>query len=161
MPIDALPHDARAVRIISPDSVQFNYGMTTPEAIVRNVGTTIDTIPVVFEIGAVYRDSTEVILSPGDSTSLVFSDVALHDLGTYPVLCYTLLADDPHTANDTTKSVAAIIEDPNVPIVYSVTPNSCGNLGGRVVTITGSNFMEGALVNLVGDGHHEVGHQLA
>ncbi|MEO0080287.1 MAG: S8 family serine peptidase, partial [candidate division WOR-3 bacterium] len=67
-------HDVSAYRIISPAGTNPAGTMVTPQAKVRNLGSTSESFSVRFQIGAAYsHDTTVTALPAGDSVTVTFS----------------------------------------------------------------------------------------
>jgi len=143
-------HDARVVEILAPDSIIYDYQTIVPQAIVRNTGAAEDTIPVyieIIEIDSTFRDSTNVILMPGDSDVVSFSSWQPQVLGVDTVRCFAALPSDEFNHNDTITNPFAVAQDPNAPVITELIPNSGGNTGSIVFHIIGTNFDSG--MNLI------------
>jgi len=94
--------DATSVRIVQPAGNNVDTGtVVAPSAVVRNLGDSAASFPVVFSITPDYVDTVQVnSLIPGDSLTLTFDSwTALHR-GAATAACSTALAADESTAND-------------------------------------------------------------
>jgi hypothetical protein len=94
--------DARAVRIVQPIANNVDSGtVVTPSAVVRNLGDSIASFPVLFSITPDYVDTVQVeSLASGDSLTLTFADWTALQRGSTTAACSTALAADESTAND-------------------------------------------------------------
>lgn len=93
--------DVAAVRIIAPAGNVDSGTVVTPSAVVRNLGDSTASFPVVFTIGASYTDTQAVTeLGPGDSLVVAFSSWTALVRGSNLAACSTALAVDESTAND-------------------------------------------------------------
>jgi len=98
----ALSWDATSVRIVAPAGNNIDTGtVVAPSAVVRNLGDSTASFPVIFSITPDYADTVRVdSLIPGDSLTLTFDNwTALHR-GATTAACSTALAADESTAND-------------------------------------------------------------
>jgi hypothetical protein len=146
-----IDHDAEILTILSPDSLLGLDTTIIPKALIINRGRVIDTIPVIFEIGTVYRDSVSIILIPGDTSNIIFSPWTAVSAGSFVTRCVSLLPSDGFTHNDTAISVVAIFNNIEAPIVYAIIPNSGGNTGYISSMILGEHFATGVKVSLFND----------
>ena len=98
--------DAASVRIVapapSPPGNNIDSGtVVAPIAVVRNLGDSTASFPVLFSITPDYVDTVEVdSLVSGDSIVLTFSDWTAHQRGSTTAACSTALVADESTAND-------------------------------------------------------------
>jgi hypothetical protein len=147
-PILAGDHDAAVDKILAPDSVVYYQSQLHPAALVRNLGLSSDTIPVVFRIGTDYIEDTTIFLASGDTGTAVFPVWYAEEVGSFVTQCSTALPTDFFSANDTATSVVAVVIDSLAPIIFGISPNFGGNTGFVTVTISGDRFQEGAEVKL-------------
>jgi hypothetical protein len=101
-PAMAWTWDAASVRFIAPAGSNIDSGtVVAPSAVVRNLGDSMASFPVLFTITPDYLDTVDVeSLASGDSITLTFDDwTALHR-GVTTARCSTALAADESTAND-------------------------------------------------------------
>jgi len=95
-------HDVAARRIIAPSGTIPAGTVVTPQAQVRNLGSTTESFSVRFRIGTVYSHDTVVTaLAAGDSATVTFTPWTAVS-GNYALSCSTLLANDADPANDRT-----------------------------------------------------------
>jgi hypothetical protein len=94
--------DAASVRFIAPAGNNIDSGtVVAPSAVVRNLGDSAASFPVLFSITPDYLDTVDVVgLNSGDSITLTFSDWTAHQRGATTAACSTALAADESTAND-------------------------------------------------------------
>ncbi len=92
--------DATCAAILAPaDSVDSGEAVT-PRALVRNVGTVVETLDVRFAIGADYADTVSLALSVGEVEVVEFANWDALVLGAFAVTCSTMLAGDLYADND-------------------------------------------------------------
>ncbi len=101
--------DVAAVRIIAPAGNVDSGMVVTPSAVVRNLGDSTASFPVVFTIGTSYTDTQDVSeLGPGDSLVVAFSSWTALVRGSTLAACSTALAVDESTANDRVASTFTV-----------------------------------------------------
>jgi hypothetical protein len=105
-------HDVGAYLIPAPTGTVDSGYSTTPQARVRNYGTTTETFPVVLRIGT-YADTQNVTnLAAGDSTTTTFASWTATTRGVSATRCSTGLAGDWVPGNDgKTSSVVVRVRD--------------------------------------------------
>lgn len=117
--------------LVPPDSVDSGQTLT-PQAVIRNVGTTEDTFDARFAIGADYSDTVSLTLAPGATDTVDFDDWQASELGTFAVTCSTMLAGDGNAGNDALHDsvvvgpFTGVHEHSHIPPVFSfgdVLPN--------------------------------------
>ncbi len=151
-----LAHDAAVTRIVTPSKVVVVQSVVAPQAMVHNVGLNTETIPVHFQIGLQYNESNTITLAPGDSATVMFPTWNANTLGVFPTKCYTSLSNDGSAVNDTVNGLAAVLNDLYEPAIFSITPNSAGNLSTVLVRIEGQGFQSGATVRLAQTGLQDI-----
>ena len=93
------PGDVGTAEILAPIGT-IDTGRVTPRAIVKNFGTTTETLSVRFKIGDTYSDDTSnIILAPDESKEIAFTPWPA-TYGNYLVSCSTELTKDWKTDND-------------------------------------------------------------
>jgi hypothetical protein len=94
--------DATSVRFIAPAGNNIDSGtVVAPSAVVRNLGDSAASFPVLFSITPDYLDTVQVeSLAAGDSITLTFASWTAHQRGATTAKCSTALAADESTAND-------------------------------------------------------------
>jgi len=94
--------DATSVRFIAPAGNNIDSGtVVAPSAVVRNLGDSVASFPVLFSITPDYLDTIQVdSLGVGDSITLTFDNWTALQRGTKTARCSTALAADESTAND-------------------------------------------------------------
>ena len=102
VPAMAWTWDAASVRFVAPTQNNVDSGtVVTPSAVVRNLGDSTASFPVIFSITPDYADTVQVdSLVSGDSVTLTFADWTAHQRGTTTAACSTSLVADESTAND-------------------------------------------------------------
>ncbi len=105
-------HDAGVTQILTPIGNNFD-SIITPSVKVKNFGSYLETIPVVFKIdGTSYEQLDSTIILPGTDTIVYFSPCTLSS-GSYNSISYTILTNDDDRSNDTCQS-SFIIRTSNV-----------------------------------------------
>ncbi|UCG42399.1 MAG: hypothetical protein JSU73_11080 [candidate division WOR-3 bacterium] len=109
-------HDVGAIATLAPLGTTDSGGAVIPQAVVTNVGSCGESFPVTFCIGGVYKETRRCSLASGQVDTVSFPEWTPHQLGRYPTLAFTRLADDQNRSNDT-----AFAADP----VEVVSPELC------------------------------------
>lgn len=148
-------HDVGVRKIYSPILIVKPDSLITPSALIRNFGKNAEDIPVIFEIGLDYIDSTNITLDPFKQISVDFTEWSATTLGTFNVKCKTLLYNDEFKLNDSLMSTVVVSSGVG-PEIYNVTPNHGGNIGNVTVEIFGSGFIPGANVKLTRSGQPDI-----
>ena len=144
-------HDVGVMEIIAPSEEVPIDSVILPRAIIRNYGLNVETFTISFLIGDVYSDSQVVTLLPSEKDTISFSEWTANQAGTHIVTCTTLLVEDEHTSNN--MKTTQVVVNPGVgPLIYSISPNYGGNTGSVTVEITGSGFLDNAIVKLTRNG---------
>jgi hypothetical protein len=92
--------DVACVEILAPPDSVDSGATVTPQAVVRNVGTVEETLDVRFAIGANYADTVSLTLAAGVTDTIDFVEWDALDLGTFAVVCSTMLSGDVNAGND-------------------------------------------------------------
>jgi hypothetical protein len=93
--------DVGVTQILAPTGTIDSGTVVTPQARVKNYGTTAASFPVIFQIGSFYTDTANVTnLAAGDSTVASFTSWNALQPGTHTTNCTTALASDQNTNND-------------------------------------------------------------
>jgi len=127
------PHNVGVIQIVAPaDTVCLNEAVG-PKAIVRNFGTASETFPVVFNIGAFYSDTVNKTLVPEAIDTVAFESWSASPLGTHIIECYTALAGDENSGDDTLIRSVTVVPCETLVCTLSVAdawgaPGSTGNL---------------------------------
>jgi hypothetical protein len=132
-PAAAVTQDVGVQSIVAPVGAVDSGATVTPQARVRNYGTSAASFPVKFRIGSSYADSQYVTSLAPDSSALVsFATWTAGPRGTHAARCTTSLAADQNHTNDTLSgSVTVQVKD--IGIVSINRP--AGSYGqGEVVT---------------------------
>ena len=98
--IDVPTHDVRVTGILAPRDTVDSGASVTPQAAIRNSGSTEETFDVRFAIGSDYADTVSLTLAPGATDTVGFEDWDALELGAFAVTCSTMLASDSNAAND-------------------------------------------------------------
>jgi hypothetical protein len=127
--------DVSALQILAPIGTLHPGDIVTPRAIVRNLGTTEESFPVVFRIGGAYGDVVTVDRLPPDSEQVVTFLDWTAVTGQYLVSCSTALANDMNPANDKTAESLHVVarEVPDVAVEEILNPVGTIDSGKTVV----------------------------
>ncbi|MFO7650372.1 MAG: FlgD immunoglobulin-like domain containing protein [bacterium] len=93
--------DVGVIAIVAPPDTVDSGAVVTPTLRVRNFGSRAETFPVSFEIEDGYSDETSIMLDPGDSVDVTFTQWEASQNGTFAKRGWTALAGDVNPANDT------------------------------------------------------------
>ncbi len=134
-------HDAGVTQIVAPIGVNFD-SVVYPQVKVKNFGSAIETIQVIFKINSSYEKSDTVILLAGVDTIVNFPACTLN-AGTYNTVAYTNLINDDNRNNDTCYS-NFIIRTTNVWQRLSNFPKTVKTTGSSICF---DSFNNGLLFN--------------
>ncbi len=96
-----ISNDVGVTQIINPTGTIDSGTVVTPQAKVKNFGTTVASFPVIFRIGSFYNNTQNVTnLAAGDSTVVSFTNWTALLRGTHMTRCTTAWASDQNTSND-------------------------------------------------------------
>jgi hypothetical protein len=98
--IDIPSHDVGVTKILAPTDTVDSGETVTPQAVIRNYGSSGETFDVRFTVGVDYADTASLTLAPGASDTVDFADWDALELGTFAVTCSTMLASDTNMTND-------------------------------------------------------------
>jgi len=102
--------DVGVQSIVAPVGTVDSGATITPQARVKNLGTSVVTFPVTFRIGTSYSNTQTVSkLASGDSVIVSFPDWTAGQRGTYATRCSTELAQDIHPENDRATGIVSVI----------------------------------------------------
>ncbi|MFO7650558.1 MAG: SBBP repeat-containing protein [bacterium] len=104
--------DAGVASVLFPADTFRTRATVTPKAWVRNYSAVAQSFPVRMEIaGGIYYDAQVVSELPAyDSVLVEFTPWPVRDVGTFPVVCYTMLATDKEPGNDTATGVVSGVD---------------------------------------------------
>jgi hypothetical protein len=105
-------HDVGATAILAPVGAVDSGTVHTPRAVVHNFGNRDETFPTTFRIGPDYDETTQSSLQPGGTDTLNFPDWTALVVGTFNAVCFTALAGDEKSANDTVADTVRVLEPP-------------------------------------------------
>jgi hypothetical protein len=170
-PAMAWTWDAASVRFIAPAGNNIDSGtVVAPSAVVRNLGDSTASFPVIFSITPDYLDTVDVeSLASGDSMTLTFADWTAIHRGTATAKCTTALVADESTANDRisrsfnvrVRDVSAdsiLVPKGNINLGVTVTPQArvtnhgTGNATFWAKLRIGTFYSESSFVNGLGSG---------
>jgi Secretion system C-terminal sorting domain len=142
-------NDVGITQIIAPSGVLDSGAVVTPQARIKNFGTSIVSFPVTFQVGSFYSDLQNVsTLNPGESTLVNFVPCTLAQSGIQPTLCATGLSADQNSLNDTlTSSITVFTRDVGVVQILApsgtIGPGSSVNPRARVANfgVYSENFL--------------------
>jgi hypothetical protein len=128
--------DVGVTSIIVPADTVDSGAVVTPQAWVRNFGTTVATFPATMLIGTDYTNTQTVTnLAPGDSVEVSFADWTAAPCGVQTVRCSTDLTGDQNHGNDTLPGSVTVLVKKDVGVVGINKP--AGTYGPRqIVTPT-------------------------
>ncbi|MBM3330334.1 T9SS type A sorting domain-containing protein [candidate division WOR-3 bacterium] len=92
--------DVACVELLAPADTVDSGATITPQAVIRNVGTTDESFDAWFSIGSDYADTVSLRLAAGASDTVEFAGWEALDLGTLAVTCSTMLSGDVDSMND-------------------------------------------------------------
>jgi len=119
-------HDVGVSVIVAPADSVDSGTVVTPKAVVRNFGTFEETFPVWMNIGADYADSVEITLAAGALDTVEFAAWTADSVDTFDVSCFSVLAGDENTGNDTLAGTVVVwpptgIEEPGrLPTAFAL-----------------------------------------
>ncbi|OYD13905.1 hypothetical protein CH330_09770, partial [candidate division WOR-3 bacterium JGI_Cruoil_03_51_56] len=116
-------HDVGVTQILAPTGIVDSGAVITPQARVRNYGSTVVSFPVTFRIGAFYNNTQNVNnLGAGDSTVVSFANWTASQVGTHTTRCTTALAGDQNPDNDTISGTVTVrVKDVGVTQILAPT----------------------------------------
>jgi M6 family metalloprotease-like protein len=100
--------DAAVVAIVRPTNTCDSGTAVTPQAVIRNLSTGVQTFPVIFRIGATYADTQSVMLGPNIQAAVDFDPWLPTVRGPHVMRCTTGLVGDAETANDTMNGITVV-----------------------------------------------------
>ncbi|HTW92854.1 MAG TPA: CARDB domain-containing protein [bacterium] len=125
--------DVGVIAIVAPAGTVDSGTTVTPQARVKNHGTSAATFPVTFRIGSFYSNSQTVTnLASGDSTLVSFTNWTAVQRGTSATRCTTALSGDQNHSNDA-MSGSVTVRVTDVGVFTIVTPTDTVD-SGAVVT---------------------------
>jgi hypothetical protein len=124
--------DVGVKALVAPADSVDSGAIVTPQAWVRNCGTSAATFPATLLIGTGYSNTQTVTnLAPGDSFRVSFADWTATPLGVQAVRCSTGLASDQISANDTLSGSVTVVITEDVGVVGINKP--AGTYGPREI----------------------------
>jgi hypothetical protein len=115
--------DVGVTAIMAPTGTVDSGTTITPQARVKNYGTSATTFPATFRVGSSYTNTQTVsTLAAGDSVLVSFTNWTAGQRGTYATRCSTALSGDQNHANDTLSgSVTVRVTDVGVTAIVAPT----------------------------------------
>ena len=92
--------DVACMQLLAPPDTVDSGATVTPRAVVRNTGTNNEIFSTRLAIGIGYADTVMDTVRAGRTDTLDFADWTALTLGTIPMTCATMLANDMNPAND-------------------------------------------------------------
>jgi len=124
--------DVGVTAIVAPTGTLDSGTTVTPQARVRNYGSSAASFPVYFSIGSFYSNTQTVSnLAAGDSVLVSFTNWTALQRGTHATRCSTALAGDEHRANDTLSGSVAV-RVTNVGVTAIVAPAGTVDSGASI-----------------------------
>jgi hypothetical protein len=125
--------DMTCLRIIAPSGAVDSGQVVTPQAWVKNLGSSAASCSVAFRVGSSYvKQHHDSSLAPGDSALDSFPTWTANPRGTYAVSCSTELAGDQHPGNDQ-QTGTVIVGVADMTCLRIVAPSGAVD-SGQVVT---------------------------
>jgi hypothetical protein len=140
-------HDAGVAEIIKPDSIVEPNTSVQPSVLIKNYGTTNDTISAYFTIGLTYVDSLKKYLNANQTDTIQFKQWLAPANGTYVASCSLSVAGETQMSNNAKKKNISVGVIGNASIL-GISPNKAGNTGYIVAVIRGKGFMQGLRLQL-------------
>ncbi len=183
--------DVACAQLLAPPDTVDSGATITPRAVVANAGTTSETFNTRFAIGLDYADTVSVTLGVGRSDTLDFADWDALALGTFPMVCSTMLATDMNPANNTVQDsvtvgfYSGIAEQTGLPKVVALerpvpdpmtgaatirfslprraqaSVSICSAAGALVRVLSGAQSLAPNTYSLLWDGRDEQGRRVA
>ncbi|MBS4015412.1 MAG: T9SS type A sorting domain-containing protein [Candidatus Latescibacteria bacterium] len=117
-----LAYDIGVVSIVQPVGIYAAGASVTPKVKIKNYGTSQETFPVTFKIGAVFTQTlSSVTLNAGDTTMVSFPGWTAI-LGNYTTTAYTSLSSDQWRNNDTLTSSFSVVHQHDVGVTAILSP---------------------------------------
>jgi len=124
--------DVGVTVLVAPVGTVDSGAVVTPQARVRNWGTSAASFPVTFRIGSFYSNTQAVSnLAAGDSTQVSFANWTALERGTHVTRCTTALAGDEDHTNDTLSGSVAV-RVTNVGVTAIVAPAGAIDSGATI-----------------------------
>jgi hypothetical protein len=118
--------------IVAPTGTVDSGTTVTPQARVRNYGTSAATFPVFFKVGSFYSNSQTVTnLAAGDSVLVSFTNWTATQRGTHATRCSTALSGDQVHSNDTLSGTVTV-RVTNVGVTAIVAPTDTVDSGTTI-----------------------------
>jgi hypothetical protein len=128
----AYDHDVGVTAIVAPTGTVDSGATITPQARVKNYGTSAASFPVTFRIGSFYSDSQNVSnLAAGDSVLVSFSTWTAVQRGTHATRCTTALTGDQNHSNDAL-SGSVTVRVTNVGVTAILAPTGTVDSGATI-----------------------------
>ncbi len=127
--------DVTPTRIVVPADTVDSGAIVTPQAVVRNCGTTPETFAVRLAIGSFYANNQNVSdLAPGDSALVSFVNWQATQMGSHATRCSTLLVGDMDPSNNSVDdSVTVAVRTRDVGVLRVVAPTGAVDSGAAVI----------------------------
>ena len=100
--------DVACMLLLAPPDTVDSGATITPRAVVRNAGTNNEIFSTRLAIGIGYVDTVIDTVRAGRTDTLDFADWTALTLGTIPMTCATMLANDMNPANDATQDSVTV-----------------------------------------------------
>jgi hypothetical protein len=127
--------DVGVTGILAPNGTIDSGTVVTPQARVKNFGTSSATFPVTFQIGTFYSDTQNVNnLAGGDSFLVNFSDWTVLQRGAQTTRCTTALTSDLNPSNDT-MSGSVLVQVRDVACLTILAPTGTIDSGATVTPV--------------------------
>ncbi len=164
-----LVHDVAAVAIVAPTGTVDSGAVITPQARLRNLGSTGEVFFCRFTITDGYLAQLSVSLAAGADTVISFPDWYANTPGTFSARCTTLLSRDQNPLNDRASGTVSVVGT-DVGVVEIIAPSGDVDPGDitpiarvanysptarsfktflKITGTSGTVFFDSALVNLL------------
>ena len=154
--------DVGCIRVVAPAGAIDSGANVTPQAWVRNFGTTAEAPSALMRIGGSYANSqTAPTIQPGDSALVSFASWLASPNGTFAVRCSTTMAGDANPDNNRAEDSAVVTASrPDVATIWLGPPSGTVDSGvviapeARVRNI-GNRTASFPAVFTIGAGYHD------
>ncbi|MBM3323375.1 hypothetical protein FJY69_07860, partial [candidate division WOR-3 bacterium] len=124
--------DVAAVSVLAPAGGVDSGAVVVPRALVQNLGSRVEVVPVHLSVSDGYHESTWVVVRPESTATVAFPDWVAARLGAFTVTCSTVLAGDTNAVNDTTRTSVLVGHRHDVGCYLVVAPTGTVDSGTGV-----------------------------
>jgi hypothetical protein len=158
--VNVVLHDVGCTRILAPIGMVDSGTEVTPQALVVNHGTAIESFMVRFVIDSGYVDSQPATVPAGQSDTVSFASWTAGPLGVLATQCSTMLTGDLNPANDQSLDSVVVVPltgteqaSPKLPVRYELAqpaPNPFSGLVGLRFALPRATEVELAVYSVTG-----------